>query len=103
MEKTHSFEQHYSFVKNIMGREEYKDKSNKEIDSILLQRIKKYYVTSDSIQVDVEHFRPRLEPLYARGIEPSNDTLVLFGIDFMKKQQLREYFNIPNSSFAMAD
>ena len=36
-----------------MGREEYKDKSNKELDNILLQRIKKYYVTTDSIQVDV--------------------------------------------------
>lgn len=50
-------------------------------------------MNDDYIEVDTEHFKPRIEPLYLPGVVPTDDTLLLFGIDFMSKQQLKAYFN----------
>lgn len=92
MERGNSFEAQCHFARNIMSKEEYQGLDEVELERILKNRIKKFYATNDYIQVDVEHFKPRVEPLYIAGVEPSNDTLVLFGIDFMKKNQLKQYF-----------
>jgi hypothetical protein len=102
MERAQSFEAQCQFVKNVMAKEEYREKPE-EVGYILKNRIKKFYATNDFIQVDIEHFKPRLEPLYSAGVEPSNDTLVLFGIDFMGKQQLRQYFGSFNPQFVFID
>lgn len=92
MDKSKSFETQCHFVRSIMAQEDYDGERPGDISQILNQRIKKFYATNDYIQVDEEHFKPRAEPLYFPGVEPAADTLVLFGIDFMKKQQLKSYF-----------
>lgn len=92
MEKGQTFEAQCQFARSIMGKEECQGRGEGEINQMLKQRIKKFYATSDYIQVDEEHFKPRIEPLYIAGVEPSSDTLLLFGIDFMKKVQLKDYF-----------
>jgi hypothetical protein len=39
-----------------------------------------------------EHFKPRIEPIYDANVKTSEDILILFGIDFLKKDELKNMF-----------
>jgi hypothetical protein len=64
----------------------------------LQKRLRKFY-GSQHIDVAEEHFTSRIEPVYEEGVETSNDTLILFGTDFLGMQAMKKMFSPKTGSF----
>jgi hypothetical protein len=47
----------------------------------------------------MEHYKPKLEPIYCPGDYTVEDTLVLFGTDFITTEKLKKLFTVNDPGF----
>jgi hypothetical protein len=47
--------------------------------------------------VSEEYYKPRRDPVYGQNTTLSNDTLMVFGIDFLKTAELKRRFSVYQS------
>jgi hypothetical protein len=76
--------------------------SEEGVRQVLLRRTSKFFSVEQQIDLNDEHYKPRVEPYYDQHVYTTNDTLVLFGSDFLNKAELKKKFGKYDRHFQLA-